>query len=348
MDAKVKEWISKVAEKIYLANVVPLIRKREWEDLNSDIERVFRELSLEKYGQDKYTDFLKSEFLQQEKAEYTLELGNGFLHIRRDRPGPGSETPLAGLDTRYMKQLDNCQDTYYCGYLVHRMRDTKADPWVKHSGLRTMDRETIDVRMKYIDFLFNEEEFGTIIKDLDTRVSISIATKYYTERIDEEISDLDLETQTDLENEVVFFGTLGNYKRKLGVHVSEWAEKIREIEVARDTAHFNACLLLKRYSENGILREDLIENWPDVGQCLEIAEKLAEKWGTKYVITTGPVSCPDRYGEIRVNGFQGSSYISRSQYLFKGEDKEDKLIQDTRFLILYEKFIKHGVPLLKK
>lgn len=344
MDAKVKEWVSKVAEQIYLANVVPLIRKREWEDLNSDIERVFRELSIEKYGQDKYTDFLKSKFFQQEKANYTLELGNGFLHIVHNRPFGGGKKPLQEPNTKCMKQLDNCQDTYYCGYLAHRMRDAKADPWVKQLGLA---RETVEVSMECIDFLLDEEDFGTIIKDLDSRVSISTATKYYLDGIDADITDSDLETQTDLENEVVFFGTLGNYKRKLGVLVSEWAERIREIEVARDTAHFNAEILLKRYSKNGILREDLIENWPDIGQCLEIAEKLAEKWGTKYEIVTGQVSRPGEHGEIRVGGL-GSSYISRSQYRFEGEDREDKLIQDTRFLILYEKFIKHGVPLLKK
>lgn len=344
MDAKVKEWVSKVAEQIYLVNVVPLIRKREWEDLNSDIERVFRELSIEKYGQDKYNDFLKSEFFLQEKAEYTLKLGNGFLHIERNGPG-WDKTPLPELNTRCMKQLDNCQDTYYYGYLAHRMRDTKADPWVKNPS--RFCRETVDVRMKYIDFLLDEEEFGTIIKDLDNRVSTSKSTytRYYLEGIDTGITDSDLETQVDLENEVVFFGTLGNYKRKLGVLVSEWVERIREIEVARDTAHFNAGILLKRYSRNGILREDLIENWPDIGQCLEIAEKLAEKWGAQNETVTGPVSCPaGEHGEIRVNRV-GSSYISRSRYYF---EREDKLIQDTRFLILYEKFIKHGVPLLKK
>ncbi len=341
MDAEVKEWVSKVAEEIYLAIVVPLIRKREWEDINSDIERVFRELSIEKYGQDKYDDFLKSEFLQQEKAEYTLELGNGFLHIGRYRPScHGTCTPLPGLDTRCLKQLDNCKDTYYYGYLTHRMRDAKADPWVKNP-CSPFSRETIEVGMKYIDFLLNEEEFGTIIKDLDARVSISDSEKYYLEGIDKSITDFDLETQTNLENEVVFFGTLGNYKRKLGVLVSEWVEKIREIEATRDTARFNACLLLKRYSRNGILREDLIENWPDIGQCLEIAEKLARKWGTRNEVVSGPVSFGE-YRDIRANK---GSYISRSRYHFEGEDK---LIQDTRFLILYEKFIKHGVPLLKK
>lgn len=338
MDAKVKEWVSKVAEKVYWANVVPMIRKREWEDLNSEIKRTFKELSIERYGQDKYEDLLKSEFLQQEKKQYVLGLGNGFLRINRPGERLGQITPLDEPEIWESISLNSRDgDTHYCGYLAHRMRDAKADPWQTdpHSFL---SRETIKVRMKNVDFLLTEEEFGIIQDDLDRRVC---KTKRYDSGIDENITDLGLETQFDLKTEVVFFGTLGEYKRKLGVLVSEWAEKIKEIKTTRETAYFDACILLERYSKNGILREDLIENWPDIGQCLEIAEKLAEKWGTEYQVITGSQEAsPGEHGEIK------GSYISRAQHYCCEE--QDKPIQDTRFLILYEKFIKHGVPLLKK